>query len=259
MTDFKARCSKLGILMTEPRNKADKDAGNLSESAKSYVQEQYLFDKYGIRKEVHDQKLIKGKMCEEEAISLVQQVRGNESLLIKNDKRLSNSFISGEYDLMDSVNSEVIDTKVAWDVETFHNNEGVLTKTGRLTHYGWQLIGYAWLAEVEKATLAYTWVDTPEFMVSDLIRRAYFKYDHSDEVAIANIEDEIEFDIRSRHCPTQRAEPVPIKERVRLWQMKININKYIPLITQRVEKANEYYQLIDKSWKATQFSQQLSV
>lgn len=259
MTKFKARCSKLGILMTEPRLKSDKDAGNLSESAKSYVFEQFLFDKYGIRKEVHDQKLIKGKMCEEQAISLVQSMRGNKSLLLKNDKRLSNDYLTGEYDLLDKVEQEVIDTKVAWDIETFHNNDGVLTKTGKLTHYGWQLIGYSWLAGVNKATLAVCWIDTPEFMINDLIRRAYFKYDHSDEVGIANVEEEIEHDIRMRHCPTLREQPVPDAERLRTWTLKINLDKYIPLITQRVDQANEYYKLIDRTWKTTQFSQQLSV
>ena len=50
MIDFSKtliRCSSLGLLMTEPQSKADKEAGLLSKSAQKHLIDVYISEKYG--------------------------------------------------------------------------------------------------------------------------------------------------------------------------------------------------------------------
>lgn len=46
------RCSSLGCLFTEPQAKADKDAGNLSKTAKTHLKSVYIREKYGREKDI---------------------------------------------------------------------------------------------------------------------------------------------------------------------------------------------------------------
>ena len=69
---MKIRCSALGRLMTAPRNKTEL----LSQTAKTYIQELVLEHKYGIKKEFSSRYTDKGLQCEDEAISLVNDVSG---------------------------------------------------------------------------------------------------------------------------------------------------------------------------------------
>ncbi|MDG6875558.1 translocation protein TolB precursor, partial [Glaesserella parasuis] len=47
MYNLKVRCSQLHQLMSEPRSKADKDAGKISDTAKNAVREIAKFDLFG--------------------------------------------------------------------------------------------------------------------------------------------------------------------------------------------------------------------
>ena len=44
---IKIRCSALGSLLTQPQSNAAKDAGELSETTKSYLVSVYIVHKYG--------------------------------------------------------------------------------------------------------------------------------------------------------------------------------------------------------------------
>ena len=72
------RCSQLGQLMTEPKSKADKDAGNLSETAKTLMLEIFLWEKYGYKERVMTDAMMKGLLCEQDSMKLVQDVLGGE-------------------------------------------------------------------------------------------------------------------------------------------------------------------------------------
>ena len=82
------RCSQLGKLMTEPKLKADKEAGLLSETTKTYIREIWLKNEYGYDEVVITDAMLKGLLCEQDAMQLVQDVQIHLDWLSKQIKEL---------------------------------------------------------------------------------------------------------------------------------------------------------------------------
>jgi hypothetical protein len=167
------RCSSLGHLMTEPKTKAEKEAGNLSESAKTHLIDVYVANKYGRQSEINSKYIEKGLMVEEDGITLYSRVKGQ--YFKKNADHLSNGYIKGTPDLFTGKNinkaDRIIDIKCSWDIYTFFR---VLTKDVSSIYY-YQLQGYMLLTGAEAATLAYCLIDTPETLINDEKRRLLWK------------------------------------------------------------------------------------
>lgn len=109
---MKIRCSALGRLMTAPRNKTEV----LSQTAKSYIQELVLEHKYGIKKEFSSRYTDKGLQCEDEAISLVNDVLGL-GFIFKNEEHFQNEWITGTPDV--NTNEILLDIKCSYEAHTF--------------------------------------------------------------------------------------------------------------------------------------------
>jgi hypothetical protein len=69
MNTFKVRCSSIGKIMTSPRSKSEL----LSQTAKTYVEEQVLLAKYGIRKTFSSRYTDKGNLVEDESIRIASE------------------------------------------------------------------------------------------------------------------------------------------------------------------------------------------
>ena len=93
------RASGCGHLMTEPKSKADKDAGSLSEGAKTHLIDVYVANKYGRQDEINSKYIEKGLMVEEDGITHYSRVK--KRFFKKNIDHLSNEFIKGTPDLFD--------------------------------------------------------------------------------------------------------------------------------------------------------------
>jgi hypothetical protein len=176
MMDFSTilfRCSSVGHLMTEPKTKAAKEAGELSESAKTHLIDIYVSNKYRRQTDVQSKYISKGLLVEEDSITLYSRMK--KRFFKKNEDGLSNDFLKGTPDLYEgtSINSatHIIDVKSSWDIYTFHR---VLTK-GINDIYYWQLQGYMALTGAKKATLAYCLIDTPPSLIEDEKRRLMYK------------------------------------------------------------------------------------
>lgn len=158
--NHKFRCSSLGHLMTEPRSKAAKDAGELSESAKTHCMDIFISQQYGRQTDIHNKFIKKGFAVEEDAITLYSRV--SKTLYKKNDKRLFNDYIQGEPDIylgpVIEKSTHVKDIKSSWDIFTFFRTYNKELKS----IYEWQGKGYAWLTSAENASIAYCLVNTPE-------------------------------------------------------------------------------------------------
>lgn len=155
MPDLKIRCSSLGHLMTEPKNKSEV----LSVGAKTHIRNLVAQDIFGVDFEVSDKKLEKGNVCEPDSIALLNRVRG--LALVKNTERKTNDWLSGEADLFDAASGVGYDIKTAWSAATFPIcPEDVADAQRRL--YDWQMRGYAWLWGADEWVVAYCLVDTPE-------------------------------------------------------------------------------------------------
>ncbi len=158
MDPIKIRCSKIGNIMSLPKLKKDKEMGLLSEGAKTYVNEAIKEQLFGRKKEFSNKYTIKGIGQEDVAIDLFGRVTGDDSL-VKNEQHFSNEFCTGTPDLI--TEDSIIDIKSSWDLWTFPLFEDkIKTKL-----YWWQLQGYMWLCDKQKAKLAYCLVDTPEALI----------------------------------------------------------------------------------------------
>jgi len=181
MSDFKARASQLGKLMTEPKTKKAKEAGELSETAKSYLDEVALEKVYGReRPELRTKEIRKGVEVEEQAITALQEVLGGDhGFLTKNEDRMEDDHFTGIPDLL--TKDSVFDTKAPWDLLTFHKAEPPIKPTGSFTGYYWQLQAYMALTGREWACLAYCFVDTPEDLVEGDAMKMRFNYPLGEE------------------------------------------------------------------------------
>lgn len=165
--------------MTDPKLKADKEAGNLSEGAKTYLLEMMVELRTGAKKEIDTKYTKKGILMEETAIELYNTYCfGNYT---KNTESAENEYLTGTCD----INSDkIIDIKCSYDAFTFFKH-----KDGKLDDvYDWQLQGYMDLYQREEATLVYVLCDTPEDIIDDEIKKLSYKYAGSDlDMAVENL------------------------------------------------------------------------
>ena len=219
---MKVRCSQIGKIMTNPR----KSGEVLSQTAKSYVEEIVLKEKYGIRKEFSSRYTDKGNEVEEESIALVNDVL-NFKFIYKNDEHFTNDWITGTPDV--NTDEVLIDVKSSWDASTFPWFETELPNKD----YYYQLQGYMWLTGKNESILAYCLIDTPSEMVEDEIRRAHWKFHIIDESQ--ELREEIEAKHKFSHIPKNR--------RVKYWFVQKD-EAVIEQIKERVELCREYYNLL---------------
>lgn len=161
---FVCRCSALGALFTEPKLKSEKDAGELSATAKAYLIKVYIEEYWGRRKDISTKQMQKGILCEPELIKLLSEIDGFP--YEKNTERKTNEWITGEADIV--CDEGIIDGKASWDAETFLPN--LLLKMKKEVKidkdYYCQLQGYMWLYEKKQAKLSYGLVNAPESIIN---------------------------------------------------------------------------------------------
>lgn len=225
------RCSSIGNLMTEPKEKAAKDAGELSKTAKNHLKEVYAKEKYGRSRDIVTKQMQKGTEVEEESITLLSRVL--KKMLIKNEERLENEFITGLPDIFEGEsirNAESItDIKSSYDLFTFLSNIG-----GPLDRdYYWQLQGYMALTGAQKASIAYCLVNTPGHIIQGekyrLLKNMNVISEESPEFILEalKIENNMTFD------------DIPKEERVLIFDVYRN-DSDIESIYEKVIKAREF-------------------
>jgi len=222
---MKVRCSQIGKIMTNPR----KSGEVLSQTAKSYVEEIVLKEKYGIRKEFSSRYTDKGNEVEDLSIGLVNDVL-NYKFIYKNDEHFNNDWITGTPDV--NTDEVLIDVKSSWDASTFPFFETELPNKD----YYYQLQGYMWLTGKMESVLAYCLIDTPLEMVEDEVRRAHWKLHLIEE------NTELRSEIESKH----KFSHIPKNRRVKYWFVQKD-ESVIEQIKERVELCREYYNLLMKT------------
>lgn len=168
------RCSSLGHLMTLPKEKAARERGDLSESAKTHLIDIYVSKKYNRQSDVRSKYMEKGLMVEEDSITLLSRLR--KRMFKKNKETLFNKYIQGTPDLYeggeDIFHAQVIDElKSSWDIYTFFR---VHTKSLNADYY-WQVQGYMDLSGATKANLIYCLINTPQVLIDDEKRRLLYQ------------------------------------------------------------------------------------
>jgi hypothetical protein len=222
MTTFKVRCSALGKVMTSPRSKSE----ILSQTAKTYVEEQVLLAKYGIVKTFNSRYTDKGNLVEDESIKLASDVL-ELGFILKNDEHFSNDWVTGTPDV--NTSSLILDVKSSWDATTF---PFFATEIPTKDYY-YQLQGYMWLTGKQKSLLVYCLVNTPLDMVQDEIRRAHWNANLLEESL--DLIDEVQKRHNFDHIPDNR--------RVKVFEVERD-DEVIEQIKERVELCREYYETL---------------
>ena len=216
---MKVRCSAIGKIMASPRNKSE----ILSQTAKTYIHEMVLQDKYGIRKEFSSRYTDKGNEVENESINLVNEVL-DVGFIYKNEEHYQNDWITGTPD----VNTEqvLLDVKSSWDGSTFPFFETEIPTKD----YYYQLQGYMWLTGKQQSMLCYCLVDTPVDMVASEVKRTHY--------LLNKIEEDIELtkEIESKHIFSH----IPKNRRVKVFYVQKD-EAVIERIKEQVELCREYY------------------
>lgn len=146
--------SQLGKIFTSPVSKADKEAGELSATCKTYLTELYAQFKYGRKQELDNKYINKGKDCEEASLLLLSEYKGE--FFEKNEETFKNEWLIGTPDTFDV--ETVIDVKTSYSIFSFLSNlDGKLD-----TAYELQLQAYMWLTGMKYAQLVYCLVDNPQ-------------------------------------------------------------------------------------------------
>ncbi len=221
------RASSCGALLTEPKLKADKDAGNLSATAKTLVQSMWLQGEYGYREFVNNEYMDKGLAMEQDSMQLVQDVLGG-AFRTKNREKLQDEFIIGTPDII--LSDAVEDIKTSWSLRTFFEAEPT-------TMYEVQAQCYMKLTGVHKYRLIYALVpNTKEMVIAECESLAWkFGRNYENEDYIAQCQQ------------IQRNNDIilelPIEKRIKVFNFK-----YDAILMEKLQgkiiKAREYYKTL---------------
>lgn len=236
MTDFSKiliRASAFGKLMTEPKDVAAKKNGDLSKTAKTYLKQLYIEEIWGLSKEIRNKFCDKGKMVEEETLTLLSRL--DKKLYIKNDIQLKNEYFKGEPDIFrgkDINHAEyLIDAKSSWDAWTFMDVFGEKLNSD----YECQMQIYFNLCNCKEGEVSYCLISTPQTLIDDEKRRLFYNMNAGTEFNpdyMAAVE-ELELSSRFDHIPMEhRRIKFPVKRD----------DEFIELAKQKVVKAREYLQ-----------------
>jgi hypothetical protein len=172
--------------MTNPRVKSEV----LSETAKSEMIKIAKEDFYGYSSQMSNKYIEKGIEVEDKSIELLSLVKFAQ--YTKNKVRVNNDFLTGECDINDEVNDEIIDIKSSWSLETFP----ALPSDINIKDYEMQLRGYMMLYERSKASVCYCMVSTPEGLTM-YENKLLHEVDHIDpfaRVTMLTIERDLEIE-----------------------------------------------------------------
>lgn len=228
---FKCRCSQIGKIMTQPKNKSDL----ISKTTQTFL-EQWLKELiYKRKKEFSSKYTEKGIQVENSSIEFASEQLG-WGMVFKNDQYFENDMLTGTPDII--LNDKIIDVKNSWDCFTFPVLDALLEHTD----YYWQVQGYMALTGLEMAQVVYVLSDTPEHLVEDEIRRQGWK------MGFIDIPIEFEDEIRYKLSYTD----IHPKLKIKTFDVPRNQSD-IDFIYSQVDKCNLYLapiieQLKEKNW-----------
>lgn len=171
-SNIKFRASSWGSLMTDPKTKADKEAGILSVTCQKELIKIYTLLKYGRKKEVVTAKMDKGVQGEEESIKLFSLVE--KRLYQKNLVQLENDFFTGHPDVSD--NEIILKANEIWDIKTRWELDSFLPKLNEEADTGedYQLQCYYDLTGAKSGGIANTLIDCPINILMDEQRKLLY-------------------------------------------------------------------------------------
>ena len=214
--NYKFRCSSLGKIISK--------SGKFTETTKTYLNEIFIQETEGVRKEITSKYFEKGKFQEEDGITMLQNTLHKKDLILKNTERKSNDFIHGECDCF--TNGIIYDIKNAWDRFTFGKAE--------LSHeYEWQIRGYIYLWQASQGRLFYCLNNTPDHILQSEYKKIYWQNGFQDE------SDEEYVNLCMELKDAHNYDSKPLHERFKMWDVQLSADN-IDEINEAVINARIY-------------------
>ena len=210
------RCSSLSDIMTNGRSKTE----TLGETAKTQCLKTFLQYKYGYYEEIHTDGMMKGKLLESEAISLLSVLEG--TYLKKNKERRSNDYITGECDLLGK-NDEIYDIKISENIRTFFDVDDVSK------NYFCQGQGYMNLWEKSKYKLTYVLLPDSVEMIERKISRLSYHL----------IGDDFEKAQKQLIHNNDIIKTMPIEDRIKIFEFDYDA-EFMNQVNERVDVCRDY-------------------
>jgi hypothetical protein len=237
------RSSAMGYLFTEPQAKADKDAGNLSKTAKTYLIDEYIRVKYGRERDVVTKQMQKGIEARNLAIEMLSIHQ--DRFLQKNEQRLSNSFITGLPDVFEGETIETChflwDIKTSWSLWTFLGNVPDKLDNG----YYLQLQAYMWLTGCQESAIAYVLADAPQNLIEAEKKKLLYQMNVVTDQAPEYLEAAAGIELNMIYPD------IPNDEKILIFPVKRD-EEIIEKMKQKVGKAREF--LIEFEQKHANFN-----
>lgn len=218
---LKVHCSSLSAITTEPRLKADKEAGNLSETAKKEVRKMWIADNFDKHKEYFSKYTDKGNECEQRGITMLS--RHLDLLLLKNDQYFYSDYLIGTPDIVED--DFIADIKCPYDLENY--------MTADPMDYEDQMQGYLHITGKKLAILAYCLVDAPEWLIAKEIKSLCYR-------SSPDMEQEITEAVRKN----MTFDNVPEQVKVKCFEFVYDPAK-IEAYNKKVIKCREYYDTLN--------------
>lgn len=198
--------------------------GEITTGNETYLNELFIGEMEGIRKEIHSKYFTKGNFTEEDGITLLSDTLHKGKLILKNKERKHNGWIHGEADCI--VGDIVYDIKNAWDKFTFG-------RASLTTIYEWQGRGYMWLWNKPKFRLFYCLNNMPEHLLCDEERKIFYAH----YFTTTENEDYIKLcmELRQKH----KYDHMRLYERFRFWEIEHDEEK-IERLKSKITKCRAY-------------------
>jgi len=219
---FKIRASGAGQIMTDPREKAKKDAGELGATCVNYLIKQWVEDTYKRTEDITTLPIQKGLLNEEQGITMLAESLGE--MIKKNNKHHENDFCKGTPDVI--LEDIVFDIKCSYSIFSFAKS--CITKD-----YEWQLQVYMHLLGLKKSSLVYVLTDTPMSIIQAEVKSICWKLQNDDEAL--TIEKEL--------IKEMTYSDIPKKDRIKMFEVNYDPAK-IEALQKRVEQCQKYYNQI---------------
>lgn len=210
----------------------------LSDTAKSYLRELYVFHKYGketIGGSERSKYTIKGNSVEGNSIKLLSRLDGRN--YSKNESFFENEFIKGTPDILWPTTSPttIIDIKSSWDGASLLSHIGEPLDKG----YYYQVQGYMALTGATEAEVCYCLVSMPDEIINSEKKRIFYLMNPTTEEnpeykkTIERLEDNMTFD------------EIPEKERVVRFKVQRD-DAVIQSIYEKVRQSREWLAEFEK-------------
>ncbi len=202
----------------------------LSATAKTLVEDTWLQNEYDAREHQESKHTLKGQMCEQDAIELVDQLHPIQGFRMKNTDRFKKGYFEGTPDVVLKDLGRVEDLKTSWDLRTFYRVKS-LDKA-----YFWQGQVYMYLTGTKTFRVYYCLVDTPDALIQREELSFFYKYgqDYDNPEYLEAIEQ-----VRRLH----EVEHIPAEKRCKMFEFSY-WPEGVRELKERCKAALKYYKTI---------------